>query len=280
MLNRLMIEQNNLVNTQLQCKTTLKFIMKLERSTLTMRQFVKELRQTWFLSSRTTTFHCEASVQCQRSRIDSENREPPKSTCSSTRLQTKSFTSFLHSRIKKKWFIGHIELCELLDTEPNWCIGIVYCTCGHFLREGREVKQKFTKYTMDILSIPDYYIQKGRPHGHRYGKKPEDKEYYIANQLKKCMKKNLQNIHDRFSGDEQFRSRMVQIDRTEDFVDKWMILRTKIIPTIWPHKNFLNYQSNWWLRSNKTGSDTMPIRRRSDFKQALSTLQQLKEKEE
>ena len=35
-----------------------------------------------------------------------------------------------------------------------------------------------------------------------------------------------------------------------------------------------------WLRSNKTGSDTVPVQRRSDFKQALSTLQQLKEKEE
>ena len=41
-----------------------------------------------------------------------------------------------------------------------------------------------------------------------------------------------------------------------------------------------NYRSNWWLRSNKIGSDTMPVQRRSDFKQALSTLQQLKEKEE
>ena len=41
-----------------------------------------------------------------------------------------------------------------------------------------------------------------------------------------------------------------------------------------------NYKSNWWIRSNKIGSDTMPIRHRPDFKQALSTLRQLKEKEE
>ena len=40
------------------------------------------------------------------------------------------------------------------------------------------------------------------------------------------------------------------------------------------------YKSNWWLRSNKTGSDNVPVQRRSDFTQALSTLQQLKEKEE
>ena len=41
-----------------------------------------------------------------------------------------------------------------------------------------------------------------------------------------------------------------------------------------------NYKSNWWLRSKKICSDTVRTRRRSDFKQALSTLQQLKEKEE
>ena len=45
-------------------------------------------------------------------------------------------------------------------------------------------------------------------------------------------------------------------------------------------QEYFYYKSNWWLRSNKTGSDTMPVQRRSDFKQALSTLQQLKEKEE
>ena len=76
--------------------------------------------------------------------------------------------------------VGNIELCKLLETERKaqckvclsyWDIGIVYCTCGHFLRKGSQENQKFIKYTMDLLSIPDYYIKKGRPHGHRYGKK-------------------------------------------------------------------------------------------------------------
>ena len=39
--------------------------------------------------SRTTTFFCEARTKCQRSRIDSENWEPPKSTFSSTRSTKK-----------------------------------------------------------------------------------------------------------------------------------------------------------------------------------------------
>ena len=40
------------------------------------------------------------------------------------------------------------------------------------------------------------------------------------------------------------------------------------------------YKNNWWVRSNKISSDTMSIRHRSDLKQALSILRQLKEKEE
>ena len=40
--------------------------------------------------SRTTTFYSETIAWRQRSRIDSENREPPAPTCSSTRLTTES----------------------------------------------------------------------------------------------------------------------------------------------------------------------------------------------
>ena len=40
------------------------------------------------------------------------------------------------------------------------------------------------------------------------------------------------------------------------------------------------YRNNWWIRSNTVGSDTMPVRHRADFKQALSTLRQLKNQED
>ena len=40
-------------------------------------------------NSTTTTFHCETRAEYQRSRIDSENCEPPRSTRSSTRSTTK-----------------------------------------------------------------------------------------------------------------------------------------------------------------------------------------------
>ena len=96
--------------------------------------------------------------------------------------------------------VGNIELCELLDTEPKaqckvclsyWDVGIDYCTCGHFLRKGTEENKKSIQYTMDFLPILDNYIKTGRRHGHRYGKKPGDREYYIAHSLKKCKKEEL-----------------------------------------------------------------------------------------
>ena len=53
-----------------------------------------------FQNSRTTTFYCEATAERQRSRLDSENREPSESTSSSTRPTTESIIKSLQSRIK------------------------------------------------------------------------------------------------------------------------------------------------------------------------------------
>ena len=59
-----------------------------------------------------------------------------------------------------------------------------------------------------------------------------------------------------------------------------MTLRTKTTLTNLTPEEIVDYRSNWWIRSNKIGSDTMPIWHRSDFKQALSTFRQLKDKDE
>ena len=139
--------------------------------------------------------------------------------------------------------VGNIELFELLETDPKTqctaCLpyltaGIVYCTCWHFLQKETEANRKVVKYTMDLLSHPEYVIKKGRLHGHRYGKKPGDKEQYPAHQLKKkCHTHHL----------------------TE--------------------QEYFHCKNKWWLHLNKSGSDTLPLRKRSDFKQALSTLESL-----
>ena len=42
-------------------------------------------------------------------------------------------------------------------------------------------------------------------------------------------------------------------------------------------QEYFHCKNKWWLHSNKQGSNTMPLRHRSDFKQALSTLQRLQQ---
>ena len=204
--------------------------------------------------------------------------------------QNQSFNPFSPESKQMIRDVGNIELCELLETEPKtqckvclsyWDVGIVYCTCGHFLRKGTEENKKFVQYTMDLLSIPNYYIQKGRPHGHRYGKKPGDKEYYIAKSLKKkCKKKNFLGFRDRFIRDEKFRKNMFDNGRTEEICRQLDDLADEDHTHHLTPEEINDYRNNWWIRSNKIGSDTMPIRHRSDFKQALSTLRQLKDKED
>ena len=76
--------------------------------------------------------------------------------------QSQSFDPFSQESKQMIHEVGNIELCELLDTEPKpqckvclsyWDVGIVYCTCGHFLRKGKEENKKFVQYTMDLLFL-------------------------------------------------------------------------------------------------------------------------------
>ena len=184
---------------------------------------------------------------------------------------------------------GNTELCELLDVEPKaqckvclsyWDVGIVCCTCGHFQRDDTKENKKYIKFTLDLFSIPNYYIKKGRPHGHRYGKKEGDHEYFIANQLqKKCKKREFLSIHDRFIRDARFRKTMVELGRSEEMCREMDKLANEDHTHRITEEEIRVYRNNWWIRSNIVSSDTMPLRHRADFKQALSTLRQLKDQE-
>ena len=50
---------------------------------------------------------------------------------------------------------------------------------------------------MDILSVPEYVL------------------------IKKCKKEQFQGIHDRFTRDQEFRSRMIENHRDEELCRRW-----------------------------------------------------------
>ena len=161
------------------------------------------------LNSRTITFCCESMrrVPAFRELIQKIENHPDRHALQQDLRHNQAYDPFSPESKKMIQEVGNIELFELLETDPKtqctaclsyWNVGIVHCTCGHFLQRETEANLGFVKYKMDLLSLPEYVIKKGRLHGHRYGKKPGDKEYYLANHLKKkCKKKKFQGIHDR-----------------------------------------------------------------------------------
>ena len=99
--------------------------------------------------------------------------------------------------------MSNAELFELCETNPEvqckecllyWNQGIVYCTCWDLLKES-EANRGILQWTLDLLSILNYVIKKGRPHGHRFGKTQEQRGHHIAHNLRKrCIKKNFKGF--------------------------------------------------------------------------------------
>ena len=115
----------------------------------------------------------------------------------------------------------------------------------------------------------------GDPTGTVTGRSQET-EYYIANSLKKKCKKKFY----RFIRDEKFRKNMFDTGRTEEMCRKMDELADEDHTHHLTPEEIRGYGANWWIRLNKVGSDAMPVRHQPDFKQALSTLRQLKDKED
>ena len=96
------------------------------------------------------------------------------------------------------------------------------------MKDDTTENKKYISSVLDLFSIPNFYIRKGRPHGHRYGKAPGCKEYHTANQLqKRCRKKKYDNIPDPFIRDKLFRKTMIELGRSEEIIltndyDKWL----------------------------------------------------------
>ena len=86
-------------------------------------------------------------------------------------------------------------------------------------------------------------------------------------------KKKFQGIHDRFLRDHEFRIRMIEHHRDEEVCRAWDVLTDEDHTYHLSQEENFYYRNKWWLHLNKSGNDTLPLRRRSDFKQALSTLE-------
>ena len=215
---------------------------------------------------------------------------PQKEAIQNDLEQHQSFNPFSDESKVAIMAAGNTELCEIINVEPKLqckvCLkhcstGIIYCTCGHLMKDDTTENKKYMSSVLGLFSIPNFYIRKGRPHGHRYGKKEGDKEYHTANQLqKRCRKKKYDNINDRFIRDKFFRKTMIELGRSEEIILEMDRLASENHSHIATKAEIDVYRGNWWIRSNVVNFDTMPTRHQPDFKKALSTMHRLKQAED
>ena len=110
-----------------------------------------------FKNSRTThSIVKHAQSATVREFIQKIENHPNRHALQQDLRQNQTFNPFSPESKQMIHEVGNIELCELFETEPKTqckvClsyrdIGIVYCTCGHFLREGREENQTSTRWS-------------------------------------------------------------------------------------------------------------------------------------
>ena len=222
--------------------------------------------------------------------IQQIENHPQRKALQSDLQQHRAFNPFSKESKDAIRAAGNAELCEIVDVEPKsqcracltyWSAGIENCTCGHLMKDDTTESKKYISSVLDLFSIPNFYIRKGRPHGHRFGKKQGCKEYHTANQLqKRCRQKQYENIHDRFIRDKFFRKTMIELGRSEEVILLMDRLASEDNRHIATEEEIDVYRGNWWIRSNLVNSDTMPTRHRPDFKKALSTLYRLKKAED
>ena len=108
-----------------------------------------------------------------------------------------------------------------------------------YLAKRNRGQSRFRLNTMDLLSLPEFVIKKGRPHGHRYG-------MFLADQLKKkCMKKKFKGIHDRFLLDHDFRVRMIENNRDEEVCRRCDVVANEDHIYHQSEEEYFYYKNKW-----------------------------------
>ena len=92
--------------------------------------------------------------------IQKIENHPQRQALQSDLQQHRQFNPFSRQSQDAIKAAGNTELCEILDVEPKaqckirlsyWDVGIVYCTCGHVLRDGKKTRSTSSSL---LISFP------------------------------------------------------------------------------------------------------------------------------
>ena len=143
---------------------------------------------------------------------------------------------------------GNTELCEIFEVEPksqcracltHWSTGIVYCTCGHLMKDDTTENKKYISSVLDLFSIPNFYIRKGRPHGHSHIAIKEEIDVYRGNWWIRSNVVNFDTMPTRRQPD--FKKALSTLYRLKKAEDKKHYENWSQSSSSW-----WQWQTNWW----------------------------------
>ena len=165
-------------------------LMQARTSTLETKQIMIERGHPLFTVTQITSTQCETRWTVTSEYLDCHillwnklrtlvfvSSYPHRHTFQRDLQQNKAYNPFSTTTKKMIQDVGNVEIFELFETDPKtqcteclsyWSEGIVFCTCGHLLKE-IVANRGFIELTLVLLSIPEYVSKKGRLHCHRYG---------------------------------------------------------------------------------------------------------------
>ena len=176
--------------------------------------------------------------------------------------QSQAYNPFSSESKKMIQEVGNIELFELLETDPK-----TQCKAHRLLHTRASLERKKQRPIEVSLNIRWTFFHFQNTSSRRedlmatdMGKKPGDKEYYLADHLKKkCKKKKFQGIHDRFLLNHD--ARMIENNRDEEVCRRWDVLADEDHTYHLSEEEYFYYKNKWWLHLNKSGSDTLPLKK-------------------
>ena len=140
--------------------------------------------------------------------------------------------------------IFYTGIVKRSSAKQNGCSG---------LREN-ESSRHLHQWRLDVLSISNYVIKKGRPHGAGHGKTEAQKEHFIAHDARKrCIKKNFQGIHGRFLEGLRCRDAQLKVGRTEKKCIEMDELAQNDVTYRPSTEEFERYKKNWYISLSTSG---------------------------
>ena len=264
-LSKLTIDQGNLINMKSHYEQPLKYIVRSRRSTPTMSWFVKDLRKTW--TSNFQDCHIPLWSNCRVPAFEnwfrrSRTTEP---TCSSTRPTTESIIKSLPSRIKTNdsWSWEHRIVWITRHGTQN-AVQSMFIILGHWHRllHVRAFLAKRNGGEKEICQV--------------HSRSPLDsqllhKERATPRAPLRDEARGPRVLHREFVQEEMQKRSSTWVFTTGSYDTRssartWLTTVEHLADEDHTHhltpEEIDDYRTDWCIRSNKIGSDTMPIRHR------------------